>query len=77
MNFAGGEPFLIERGKYLGELLKYCKKDLKTPICSIVSNGSLIREKWFHTYGLFVYNILCVNLFVCVCVCVCVFVQQK
>ena len=25
INFAGGEPFILETGKFLGELVKYCK----------------------------------------------------
>ncbi len=51
MNFSGGEPFIHKRGKYLGELVKYCKKDLQLPSVSIVSNGSLVTEKWFQEYG--------------------------
>ena len=40
----GGEPFLVQRGKFLGELVKYCKSDLQMESVSIVSNGSLIAE---------------------------------
>ena len=25
INFAGGEPFIIDRGKHVGELVKFCK----------------------------------------------------
>ena len=53
VNFSGGEPFLPERGKYLGELVRYCKQDLKLPSVTVVSNGSLIREFWFRKYGKF------------------------
>ncbi|XP_037007706.1 radical S-adenosyl methionine domain-containing protein 2 [Artibeus jamaicensis] len=51
INFSGGEPFLHNRGEYLGQLVKYCKERLRLPSVSIVSNGSLIREKWFMDYG--------------------------
>jgi len=48
INFSGGEPFLQEH--HLGELIKYCKEVLGIKT-SIVSNGSLMRENWFYTYG--------------------------
>lgn len=51
INFSGGEPFLPERGKYLGEMVKYCKFNLNLQSVSIVSNGSLITEKWFKDYA--------------------------
>ena len=51
MNFSGGEPFLPDRGRYLGEMVRFCKQDLRMPSVSIVSNGSLIKEKWFREYG--------------------------
>ncbi|XP_056669327.1 S-adenosylmethionine-dependent nucleotide dehydratase RSAD2 isoform X1 [Monodelphis domestica] len=51
INFSGGEPFLHDRGEFLGKLVKFCKKELKLPSVSIVSNGSLIKEKWFKNYG--------------------------
>uniref|UniRef100_A0A674F532 Radical S-adenosyl methionine domain containing 2 n=1 Tax=Salmo trutta TaxID=8032 RepID=A0A674F532_SALTR len=51
INFSGGEPFLQDRGDFLGKLVQYCKQDLHLPSVSIVSNGSLIREKWFQKYG--------------------------
>ncbi len=51
VNFSGGEPFIVERGRYLGEMVKYCKQELHLPSVTIVSNGSLIREKWFREYG--------------------------
>ncbi|XP_028837275.1 S-adenosylmethionine-dependent nucleotide dehydratase RSAD2 [Denticeps clupeoides] len=51
INFSGGEPFLHERGDFLGELVRFCKQDLEVPSVSIVSNGSLIRESWFRKYG--------------------------
>ncbi|RZB40861.1 radical S-adenosyl methionine domain-containing protein 2, partial [Asbolus verrucosus] len=54
INFSGGEPFLPKRGRYLGEMVKYCKIELKLPSVSIISNGSLITEKWFKEYGKYV-----------------------
>lgn len=51
VNFSGGEPFLHERGSFLGELVRYCKQELQLPSVSIVSNGSLIKESWFQKYG--------------------------
>jgi len=51
INFSGGEPFLPLRGNYVGELVKFCKDQLKLPSVTIVSNGSLIKEDWFAKYG--------------------------
>jgi len=51
VNFSGGEPFLPNGGRFVGELVKYCKLELGLPSVSIVSNGSLVREKWFEKYG--------------------------
>ncbi|XP_066445318.1 S-adenosylmethionine-dependent nucleotide dehydratase RSAD2 [Eleutherodactylus coqui] len=51
INFSGGEPFLQDRGNFVGQLVEYCKKELKLPSVSIVSNGSLITERWFKNYG--------------------------
>lgn len=51
VNFSGGEPFLPDRGRYLGRLVRYCKEVLQLPSVTVVSNGSLIRESWFKDYG--------------------------
>ena len=51
INFSGGEPFIVEKGKYVGELIKFCKEELVIESVTVVSNGSLIREKWFEEYG--------------------------
>lgn len=51
INFSGGEPFLQDRGEFVGKLVQFCKQELKLPSVSIVSNGSLIRERWFKKYG--------------------------
>ena len=46
INFAGGEPLL---NKNVGEFIKYSKKiGLKT---SIITNGSLMTQKWLTKYG--------------------------
>jgi radical S-adenosyl methionine domain-containing protein 2 len=47
INFSGGEPFIVDNGNHLGELVKFCKVELKLESCSVVSNGSLVKEKWF------------------------------
>lgn len=51
INFSGGEPFLHDRGDFLGSLVQFCKQDLHLPSVSIVSNGSMITERWFQKYG--------------------------
>lgn len=51
INFSGGEPFLHDKGEFLGELVQFCKQDLRLPSVSIVSNGSMIKERWFQKYG--------------------------
>ncbi|ESO82480.1 hypothetical protein LOTGIDRAFT_197923 [Lottia gigantea] len=51
LNFSGGEPFLEDQGRFVGELVKYCKETLCLPSVSIVSNGSLIKRSWFQQYG--------------------------
>lgn len=49
LNFAGGEPFL--HAKFLGGLIDYCKKDLKLESVSIVTNGSLVTERFLSEHG--------------------------
>ena len=51
INFSGGEPFIFQKGKFVGELVRYCKQDLCVASVTIVSNGSLITEEWFQDYG--------------------------
>ncbi|NWI61507.1 RSAD2 protein, partial [Calyptomena viridis] len=51
INFSGGEPFLHDRGEFIGKLVQFCKQELELPSVTIVSNGSLIRERWFKKYG--------------------------
>ena len=52
INFSGGEPFIHQKGKYVGELVRFCKRQLKLDSVTIVSNGSLITEDWFIRYGM-------------------------
>lgn len=54
INFSGGEPFLHKRGRFVGDLVRYCKQDLQVASVSIISNGSLITEKWMQEFGQFV-----------------------
>ncbi len=51
INFSGGEPFIQARGKYVGDLVVYCKQELQLESVSIVTNGSLVKEGWFVKYG--------------------------
>lgn len=51
INFSGGEPFLHEKGDFLGKMVQFCKQELQLPSVSIVSNGSMIQERWFQKYG--------------------------
>lgn len=53
LNFSGGEPFIEDKGDFMGELIRYCKTDLKWAgiSVSIVTNGSLIKESWMREYG--------------------------
>ncbi|KAK3603595.1 hypothetical protein CHS0354_017312 [Potamilus streckersoni] len=51
INFSGGEPFIVNKGEHLGEMVRFCKEELQLPSVSIVSNGSLIKETWFAKYG--------------------------
>ncbi|KAL7988036.1 hypothetical protein Chor_006955 [Crotalus horridus] len=60
INFSGGEPFLHERGEFVGKLVQFCKEELKLPSVSIVTNGSMIKERWFKYYGVYL-DILAVS----------------
>ena len=42
--------FLIDQGRYVGELTRFAKEECQMAT-SIVSNGSLIFEKWFELYS--------------------------
>lgn len=52
INFSGGEPFLEARR--LGEMVKFCKKELAMESVSIVSNGSLVTRDWFENFAAYV-----------------------
>ncbi|KAL5006522.1 hypothetical protein ScPMuIL_015328 [Solemya velum] len=60
VNFSGGEPFLVDRGNYVGKLVQFCKEELNLPSVTIVTNGSLVTEQWFQQYGEFL-DILAVS----------------
>ena len=49
INFAGGEPFM--NAELLGQLVKYCKENLKLEAVSVVTNGSKVSQKWLAKYG--------------------------
>jgi radical S-adenosyl methionine domain-containing protein 2 len=49
LNISGGEPFLHPR--YIGEVFKFCKEELRIESCSVVNNGSKVTEKWLDQYG--------------------------
>ena len=51
MQTAGGEPFIVNRGNFVGKCVQFCKDDLGIESVTIVSNGSLISPKWFQKYG--------------------------
>ena len=48
INFAGGEPFLYQ--PFLGQLIKYCKVELKIEKLSIITNGTLVTKNFIKTY---------------------------
>jgi radical S-adenosyl methionine domain-containing protein 2 len=49
INFAGGEPFLYP--SFLGDLVKFCKSELKLESVSIISNGSKIKAEWLEEFA--------------------------
>ena len=57
MNFSGGEPFIIDKGNYLGEMVRFCKEDLDMDSVTVVTNGSKVMlENYFFllSYVLFI-----------------------
>jgi radical S-adenosyl methionine domain-containing protein 2 len=48
LNIAGGEPFL--NPKFLSNVVRYSKEELKLESISIVSNGSKIRREWLRDH---------------------------
>ncbi|KAE8150277.1 radical SAM enzyme [Aspergillus avenaceus] len=49
INFAGGEPFIAPF--FLGTMINFCKEELKLESVSIVTNGSLVTEKFLAKHG--------------------------
>ena len=52
INFAGGEPFTSPN--YLGELVRYCKEEIKIEKISIITNGSLVKKDFFDKFGKYI-----------------------
>lgn len=52
INFAGGEPFI--HPKFLGELIKKCKEDIKIEKISVITNGSLVKKNFFEKFGKYI-----------------------
>ena len=46
LNLAGGEPLIVDRGHFAGEICRFSKVELGIESVSIVSNGSKITEEW-------------------------------
>ena len=38
-------------GKYLGEMVRYCKEELDIESVTVVTNGSRVTEAWMSEYG--------------------------
>ena len=51
VNFSGGEPFIVQKGYFLGEMVRYCKEDLDVESVTVVTNGSKVTRKWMEDYG--------------------------
>lgn len=49
INFAGGEPFLYT--KQLGEMMAFCKRELRLESVSVVTNGSKVCEKFLREHA--------------------------
>lgn len=52
INFAGGEPFLYKT--FLGHMARFCKEQLHLESVSVVTNGSLVDEKFLREYGRYI-----------------------
>ena len=53
INFSGGEPFIFA-DDFLGPIIRYCKLELHLEYISIISNGSLIKERWLNQFGKYI-----------------------
>ncbi|KAI0313698.1 hypothetical protein OF83DRAFT_1140203 [Amylostereum chailletii] len=49
LNISGGEPFL--EPKFIGEIFKFCKEELKLEGTGVICNGSKVTEQWLNLYG--------------------------
>jgi radical S-adenosyl methionine domain-containing protein 2 len=49
INISGGEPFL--RAKFIGEIIQYCKEELKLESTGIICNASKVTIEWLDKYG--------------------------
>jgi len=58
INFAGGEPFMYK--KLLGSMLEFCKLELRLESVSIVTNGSLVDDRFLSKFGQYI-DILAVS----------------
>ena len=56
MNFSGGEPFIIDKGNYLGEMVRFCKEDLDMDSVTVVTNGSKVMLKKITCYSYYKFK---------------------
>jgi radical S-adenosyl methionine domain-containing protein 2 len=49
INISGGEPFL--RPTFIGEIIQYCKEELKLESTGIICNASKVTLQWLDKYG--------------------------
>ena len=47
----GGEPFIVEEGRYLGNLIRFCREELDIKTVKVITNGRKITEGWMEEYG--------------------------
>ena len=52
--------FTILSGKYLGDMVRYCKEDLELESVTVVTNGSKVTEEWMEEFGYYL-DILAVS----------------
>lgn len=61
ITFSGSEPFLLDRGAYLGELVTFAKTGLGLDSVQVTSNANLITEDWMSEYAVML-DALAVNI---------------
>ena len=64
MNFSGGEPFIIDKGNYLGEMVRFCKEDLDMDSVTVVTNGSKVMFEKSICYSYFKLRNIVVNIII-------------